>query len=278
MVGAHGYIGMKAEFLAGVSVAALTVATPAFAAPVYQASPVVQIYNWTGFYVGANVGASWGHAPSNFNDPGLAAGFGFGPGGDLPSSFPVTLKPNGFVGGGQFGYNWQVGNQWVLGLEADLQGTTERDKSVFGNTYVCDFEGATCNLGQSRDAKIHWFGTVRGRVGWLVAPTAWLYGTGGLAYGEVSSFGSVVDDINNTSASFRFGGSQVKIGYAVGAGLEGAFLDSRNWTWKMEYLYVDLGSLSGSGREPISGSFYSWDTRFTDHVLRFGVNYRFRQP
>jgi outer membrane immunogenic protein len=269
---------MKAEFLAGVSVAALTVATPAFAAPVYQASPVVQIYNWTGFYVGANVGASWGHAPGNFNDPGLAAGFGFGPGGDLPSSFPVTLKPNGFVGGGQFGHNWQVGNQWILGLEADLQGTSEQDRSVFGNTYVCDFEGATCNLAQSRDAKIHWFGTVRGRVGWLVTPTAWLYGTGGLAFGKVSSFGTVVDDINNTGASFRFGDSQVKTGYAVGAGLEGAILDSPNWTWKVEYLYVDLGSLSGSGREPISGSFYSWDTRFTDHVLRFGVNYRLRQP
>lgn len=266
---------MKVQFLTGVSVAALAVVTPALAAP----PSVVQVYNWTGFYVGANVGGSWGNAASSFHDPGLAAGFGFGPGGDLPSSFPASLRPNGFVGGGQFGYNWQVGNRWVLGLEADLQGTTEKDQTAFSYSYVCDLEGATCNLWQSRDAKIHWFGTVRGRVGALLTPTTWLYATGGLAYGKVSSFGTVVDDINNTGASFRFGDSQVKVGYAVGAGLEGAFVpDSGKWRWKVEYLYIDLGSLSGSGIEPISGSFYSWDTRFTDHILRVGVNYRFDQP
>jgi opacity protein-like surface antigen len=64
-------------------------------------------------------------------------------------------------------------------------------------------------------------------------------------------------------------------GYAVGAGIAGAFPNSSNWTWKLEYLYVSLGSLSTVGLDPILGP-YSWSTsRITDNILRVGVNYRF---
>jgi opacity protein-like surface antigen len=89
------------------------------------------------------------------------------------------------------------------------------------------------NLAQTRDAKIEWFGTVRGRIGWLSTPTNLLYLTGGLAYGRVSASGTVTDDIRNTGASFIFGDARLKAGFAVGGGFEAAFANSTRWTLKL---------------------------------------------
>jgi outer membrane immunogenic protein len=257
---------MKKQLLASVAVVGLAAATPAGAAP-----PASQVYNWTGFYAGGNIGYSWGNADTSLNAPGLA---GIDLLGSLPLAYTSTLKPNGLIGGAQAGYNWQVSSKWVLGVETDFQGSAEKANTRFSNVYTCDFEGATCNLSQTRDAKIHWFGTVRGRVGWLIDPAILLYGTAGLAYGKVSVSGLVTDDINNTGASFLFSQSKVKVGVALGAGVEGAIANSRNWTWKVEYLYIDLGSISGIGFEPISGNSYGWNAKFTDNILRAGFNYR----
>jgi outer membrane immunogenic protein len=267
---------MKKQLLASVAAVALAAATPAIAAPP-ASMPAAPVYNWTGFYAGGNIGYSWGSVNSGFYDPGFPGGFGSGSCCELPSSYPAFLKPNGLIGGAQAGYNWQVGTKWVFGLEADLQGSAETAQTGFSNSYDCEgFNGPTiCNLRQTRSAKIQWFDTVRGRFGFLLTPTLWLYGTAGLAFGKVSAFGTVTDDPQNTGASFAFGSSQINGGYAVGAGIEGAFANSKNWTWKVEYLYIDLGSLSGGGVEPISGSPYTWNAHFTDNIMRVGFNYRF---
>ncbi len=263
---------MKGHLLAGVAAGALMVATPALAAPP-QPPP---IFSWTGFYAGGNGGYSWGSTSSDFTDTGFAGGFGHGVGGQLPPSYPTSLKLNGGIGGVQFGYNRQFAPNWVVGIEGDFQASAEADNTQLGNAYTCDTEGATftCNLTQTRDAQIRWFDTVRGRLGWLLTPTTWVYGTGGVAFGKVTMKGSVADSSNNTGASFAFGDSQIKTGYAVGAGIEGVFPNSTKLTWKVEYLYIDLGSLSGSGIEPISGSAYSWDTKFIDNIIRAGINYK----
>jgi outer membrane immunogenic protein len=254
---------MKKHYLMSVAVVALGMTSPALAAP--------PVYNWTGFYAGGNVGYSWGNADTSFTAPGLTGSFGLGTGG-LPGSFPVSLHPDGFVGGVQAGYNWQVNTNLVWGVEFDFQGSDEKVHTSFSNAYGCNFEG--CSLSQTRDAKINWFGTARGRIGWLLTPTTMLYGTGGLAYGKVSVSGTVTDDIKNTGASFAFSNSQVKAGFAIGAGIEGAVANWSGWTVKAEYLYIDLGSIGGSGIEPITGGRYNWDARFTDQIVRLGFNYR----
>jgi outer membrane immunogenic protein len=100
------------------------------------------------------------------------------------------------------------------------------------------------------------------------------YGTGGLAYGKVSA-GGTISDPENTGVSFSFAESKITLGYAAGAGIEGTILDLRDWTWRIEYLYLNLGSLSGSGTEPITGSSYNWNAKFTDNIVRVGLNYRF---
>ena len=276
---------MKKQLLLGVALGALTVATSAGAAdlpvkaPVYKA-PVVAPYNWTGWYAGGNIGYSWGSARSDFNIPDFA---GIG----LPSSFSDSLKPKGLIGGAQLGYNWQKDNTWVFGFEADFQGSAEKDSHSFSNGFnflipgggncdgPCDPVQINGTLSQTIEAKIQWFGTVRGRAGVLLNPTTLLYGTGGLAYGKVSaSYNANITFIGLGTASSSFGETKTKFGWTLGAGIEGAIPNTRDWTWKAEYLYIDLGSISGSGIDPVVGP-YSWSAKITDNIVRVGANYRF---
>src|SRR5215472_12489945 len=103
-------------------------------APALAAEPV---YNWTGWYAGVNAGASFGNVKTDFNNPifftqlrptDQISGFGFSD----------TNYPNGFIGGGQIGYNWQYSSLIVVGLEADFQGALERESS---GTFTNNFSG-----------------------------------------------------------------------------------------------------------------------------------------
>src|ERR1700733_14607319 len=120
-------------------------------------------YSWTGFYVGANGGFGGDQFRYPFTFGGIPA-LGIG-----ATTGTSTLNSSGFFGGGQVGYNWQFVPTWVAGVEADFDGS-----GIQGNatTNANAFSG---NLG----TKLDWFGTVRGRVGFLVTPTTLLYGTGG---------------------------------------------------------------------------------------------------
>jgi len=267
---------MKKQLLLGIAIGALAAANPALAQP-----PVP--YNWTGCYVGGNVGYSWGRARGNLNEPVL--GF-LG----LPTSVPISLNPDGVIGGVQSGCQRQFDNRWVLGLEADFQGSAEKASGNFSNPFSFSFsdgEGfavTSGTVGHSIEAKIQWFGTWRARAGFLVTPTIMLYGTGGLAYGKTNVTDNIT--INGTtvpfgapippssfSAATSIGGSQIKVGWTLGAGVEGALFNWNNWTWKLEYLYIDLGSASGFGFDPFIGG-YSWNAKFTDNIVRVGLNYR----
>jgi outer membrane immunogenic protein len=264
---------MKTYLFSGVALGALVMAAPAMAAdmPVKAPkAPIVLPYSWTGFYVGANVGYSWGRASTDFAATSLAA---FGVGG-----FSQTQHLNGVIGGGQLGYNWQANNQWVFGLEADFQGSGEKASDPRAPlSFDIDLAETTVTFtaNQTLEAKIKWFGTVRGRVGYLVTPTVLLYGTGGLAYGriEVNSIQSVTATGLGTVAS-TVGNAETKFGWTAGAGVEGAIPNTRDWTWKVEYLYIDFGHFDASGTDTVLGT-YSWNTHVTDHIARVGVNYRF---
>src|ERR1700749_4879115 len=107
-------IAALASFVATGAVAAdLPMKTPYTKAPAYM-EPV---FNWTGFYVGGNLGYSWGRSSDTSS---LTNGAG-----TTLFTTAGSSNLNGVVGGGQIGYNWQVQN-WLWGLEADIQGTGER--------------------------------------------------------------------------------------------------------------------------------------------------------
>jgi outer membrane immunogenic protein len=211
----------------------------------------------------------------------------------------ATAHLSGVIGGGQIGYNYQFSPNGVLGFEADIQGSGEQGSvqfaDAFAGTVVANngetgpFNGAAST---SYQAKIDWFGTVRGRFGFLVGDQLLIYGTGGLAYGKVGvsgnsnlSFVGSTHVFSPTTAGLD--GSKTSVGFVVGGGAEGRLLYwmPSNWTWKVEYLYLDLGSLdtstsfalfppSGTIFTPATGTITT-HTRFTDNVVRVGLNYKF---
>jgi outer membrane immunogenic protein len=254
------------RMLIGIAAVTSLFATSAFAADLpmrtYTKAPayVEPVYNWTGFYIGGNVGYSWGRS-SDTSTLTNAAGTVL-----LTTSDKSDL--NGIVGGGQIGYNWQM-QGWVWGFEADIQGTDEKGSRAFSFTPTINIAVLPA-IPFALTQKIDWFGTVRARGGVLVTPTVLLYATGGLAYGEVKSSEAV------GVVPVTFSNSTTNVGWTVGAGIEGAI--GGNWTARLEYLYVDLGRVSGSFTLLPGTNVSSYSSRITDNIVRVGVNYRFGGP
>jgi outer membrane immunogenic protein len=293
--------------------------TPALAAdmPLKAPPPAAPSISWTGFYVGGNVGYSWGDPHTDAAGSGTAPNFNFGPP-FPPFPFPFAFTDSnaarltGAIGGGQIGYNYQVAPRWVLGLEADFQGSGERGSNSFPDQisaplcFSASSPPPTClattpsSTGAitGYEAKIGWFGTVRGRAGFLLTDQILVYGTGGLAYGQVEVSGNIA-----TASTVNLGGifgaapvapaagafdvAKTNVGYTVGAGVEGKVFPwlLANWSWKLEYLYLDLGSLNFNapfGGAPVGvGNFtapsgtVAMHTHFTDNIVRVGLNYAF---
>lgn len=261
--------------LSWLTAAAVAAVTQLAAVGAFAASPTPAAYSWTGFYIGGNLGYGWGRSSNQvtFVDP-------FFP---FVAASSESDSLNRVIGGGQLGYNWQFSPHAVLGLEADWQGSSAGASQSFFDSILLGLglppptDKATTNY----ESNILSFGTVRGRVGY-----AWdsllLYGTGGLAYGKVGLSGTVTEVGDTTgvggpvlNATTPFSISTVKAGWTVGAGIEDAL--SVNWSWKVEYLYVDLGKVSGVFAAPngFSNADITASSRFTDNILRAGLNYRF---
>lgn len=218
---------------------------------VYAAAPVA---NWAGFYGGLNAGGATALNRSSVTVAGTPT-----------ENF--NLSPDGFIGGGQIGYNFQTGAV-VYGLEADIQGSTLRDDR---NCLLTCVPGTAANF----DQKLEWFGTVRGRLGYSLGATLF-YATGGLAYGNVKTRVQEVGGGGGIDATF----SHTKTGYAVGGGIESPFdflgLFGPNWTSKTEYLYVDLGRATDT--YTVSGLNHVLTSQVQEHTIRTGLNYHFNTP
>ncbi len=196
----------------------------------------VNTFSWEGAYIGLNAGYGFGKTKTVL-DNGADGG---------------TVKPRGFVGGAQAGYNWQF-DQVVAGIEVDFQGSGMKKTFNIYNAagaYLAD-----------KTAKVEWFGTVRARLGVDVVERTMLYGTAGFAYGKVNE-----TDTNFKNESIR--ASKTRAGWTVGAGIEHAFTD--NVTLKTEYLYTDLGNTKFE-----TNPFHADKIKTNFHTVRVGVNYKF---
>ncbi|WP_158816717.1 outer membrane protein [Methylocapsa sp. S129] len=271
---------MKKHWRAGVlALPFLTGAASAADLPTKKGAPVPYepTFAWTGFYAGLNAGYGWidDRGPSLcFAPDGVANGFGC-----LASGQPsgAQVSPRGFIGGAQVGYNWQMSPSWLVGVEADLQGSGINGSVNVSGPFV--FTVGSGGAGESFTAseRMNWFGTVRPRIG-FVMDRALIYATGGLAYGQVkvsSDFLAVGNYVNNYPASGVF----TRTGWTVGGGVEYAL--SSNWSAKLEGLYYDLGRIALTGSlAPSAGvtpSGYTIGKSFDVNggIVRVGLNYKF---
>jgi outer membrane immunogenic protein len=250
---------MKRLFVYAVAFSALAIGTATAAdlpAKMYTKAPIMDPpYSWAGAYVGLNAGYSWGKQSNTLTDATGATVLG--------NSNSDSLK--GFIGGGQLGYNWQF-NQWVLGLEADFQGSAQKNDGTFLIPAVpAGFIPGVPATNFTYTDKLDWFGTVRGRLG-LAQQGRWLpYVTGGWAYGHSALNGSSTGNIVST-----FSGSKVYNGWTLGGGVEWAF--DKKWSVKAEYLYIDFGN---GPTIPVTAALNVSSGRMTDNIARLGVNYKF---
>jgi outer membrane immunogenic protein len=269
---------MNKLLLAGMALGLIAAAGSASAADMPVKAPLPPVapapgFNWSGFYVGGNIGYGWGNANSVVT---LAVPtFPVGP---VPTPIPNSAKPDGIIGGAQIGYNWQPSGPWVLGAEADWQGSGQKGSGTLPpQPSISVISVGTINT--TYNANIASFGTVRGRVGYSFDRVL-LYATGGLAYGEVKISGTSTDSGIVVglpySATGSFSRSHMNAGWTLGGGIEGAF--AGNWSWKAEYLYLDLGSLDIAASGPFTTEPIYSHTHFTDNVIRAGLNYRFGAP
>src|SRR5882672_3470347 len=203
---------------------------PAAAAPAY---------NWSGWYGGLNAGWVGGSGRVS-NDASIVS----------TSTAPVNAEAmalgatntagtsSGFIGGGQFGYNYQFSHLFVAGFEADIQGLSGAHKRSSSAIPLLDGQSegegniasVVTNSTTTRD--LSYLGTLRARIGVLAVPSFLLYATGGLAYGGVKSDTTIAQSVTNTDrpppstlTSGSFSGTRV--GYVVGGG--GEWMLSSNW-------------------------------------------------
>jgi outer membrane immunogenic protein len=252
---------------------------PLFGAPLAQAADLSisrpptffppPAFSWTGFYLGGNVGAGIGTTETSVNvGPALTALSGM----PITATAPLVSETfNGFVGGLQAGYNWQVG-VIVLGVEGDL------DAAGLQGT-------APCALVLNCTMKHNWLADITGRVGVVAADRTLIYLKGGVAW-EGSNF-TVGNSINvaGTTLAANASGSGIQTGGLLGMGVEYSFL--QNWSAKLEYNYIDFGTRSfnasiaanaafaGTGLAALSGVSVPTTVTENEHIIKGGVNYRF---
>jgi outer membrane immunogenic protein len=244
---------------------------------------------WYGLYFGINGGYAWSNPSVSYvgNDPASLAGLCVSPGGAkcIPTS---DFRRDGGLFGGQVGYNWQFNSLWLGSVEADYQWS---DLTGIGySRYAVSGVNGLSTIAATET--VHSFGTFRARLGALPFQSLLLYGTAGLALGQVSENLSLIAASSGNkplsgysysctagNACFAGSASQTGVGWTAGAGAELAL--TTNLTLKGEALYVHLAAPSATatalnttnGTAPSS---FTGNFSYVDFIIaRGGLNYRF---
>ena len=275
---------MNKLLVAGIGLAGL-IGGPALAADMRPPPAPVELFTWSGAYVGVNLGSGW-RQPVDFvttmpsctdfttclivdPDTGLASALGTG----------RSTRASGATGGFQAGYNYQFGAA-VAGVELDWEYFKRTSSLGPSAGLTSDITGPGRPFFQapllvSNEVASTWLATIRGRLGF-----AWdrllLYGTGGVAFTDVRYTQTVTTSLLITGATVVNVVTETKSGVTVGGGAEYALWN--NLTLRAEYLYAQFTGVSGTSvlqfqnsSNQVAGS----TGNLHDHIVRVGLNYKF---
>ena len=255
---------MRMGLIGVAALAALLIAGQAMAADSSKDGSAAP-FNWTGLYVGANLGGGWSSNTANLGPvsadfhPVFAAGDVATPGVDT----------SGTIGGLQAGYNYQVCPFGFFGIETDFQGASMTSTGIRSTAGA---PGGFVPEVTTVDQRLSWFGTLRARIGYTPINRLAIYGTGGLAYGATNYSADIA--FHSIPQLYSGASSDTRAGWTVGGGVEYFFCN--NVSVKVEYLFIDLGSDTVS-IGPVIGprGFASATFDQTDNIFRIGMNDKF---
>jgi len=254
----------------------------ALAAALFVLAPAssAQDKDWKGFYIGGNVGGAFGSSdatttasdptPVYFADTSLPA---------IATAGAQTLKPRGFSGGGQAGYNFQSGH-FLIGAEFDFGGMSFNNSVSATGVYPCC---SPLGFTVTQSMNTSWLVTMRPRFGYA-GRKALIYGTAGLAMTNLNYQATFTDNYNDGGSTIdttENGGVQkTQTGFAAGGGAE--FKMGTHVSFKGEYLYARFGTVSATSTNLVNiiyGSFpaavFTHSANLHSNIVRAGINYRF---
>ena len=255
---------MKSFAIAGLIAAALSAPAEGadVALPIYKAP--VPVMNWSGCYVGADAGAGWSaqdvanSAPAVLDQAGVVG----------------TINGAGAVGGGYAGCNLQVAPVWVVGLEGDFSAAHLGGSANADNVLLTGAPATNGGIGWTEH--LNWIATLRGRVGYVLAPDLMFFVTGGVAWGA-SNYRSF--DLFAPGCPVCGGTtfSETNAGFVAGLGFDWTPWHN-NWIVRIEYLYHNLGGATATAAlaPPLTGVAANpvWKD-IVAHTARLGLSYKF---
>jgi outer membrane immunogenic protein len=252
----------------GLGKSALAADLPSRSSP--TAPPMMAPFSWTGAYFGLNGGYNWGTATGSYRISSATLEM-------LPPLIPTIdaagshqVRLQGGLFGFQFGFNWELANSFVFGVEGDFD-WSGLSGSIY-NAGIVPVAGGPYSISQR--LKTDWLGTVRARAGLAPIDRLLVFATAGPAFTHIGYSSAFTDSFKeNEDVSIN----TTRVGWAVGAGAEYAF--AANWSAKLDYLHSEFGALSALGSTTLTDG----TTAFVAHstgvlkvdAVRVGLNYRF---
>ena len=279
--------------LAGIALSTLTTSS-ALAADIEASAlktptPTVTASSWTGFYLGAGVGMR--STEADVTVPNVTR-FGV----DLPSVCAALASSIGFTCfandplndtafrlGSYIGFNWQIGRQWVVGIEGDA-GFASKTTTVSGLYYPVTGSGNGV-ASDTFSIKTTWDASARGRIGFLLTPTVLAYATGGAAWVHVEATSNCNTNPTGDCAPGSLSPSVItdsttRLGWTIGGGIEAALWP--NWIARAEYRYADFGTVTKTDVRAGGGVPFpltvTYDLGLRTHTGLFGLAYKFGDP
>lgn len=213
-------------------------------------------FDWSGPYLGANLGYGTNQSTVHFHSTVPSYYFGSTP----PNA--LATEDAGFIAGGQLGYNWKINSQ-LLGIEWDWD---------YAHISSANATVSRDGLTTTASKNLKWFSSIRGRVGQRASDRILMYISAGPIWGKTNFMVSrnidwyVPEDFDSNDIS------TTKLGWSAGTGIEYAV--SNRTTYKLEYLYMDLGSTEVNLYYKNVLKTLEASSRFNSNIIRFGMNYK----